>query len=216
MEEISGTMTAVLLGLFGGAGATLIWELLFRPLRERRSLAEVLSAESSLNMQLLGAAQLYASATKVPPDFEASTMVFDAVAARIGELPSQAVNEVIFLYRYFKQLNEMPRTYVALVDELRAQPAESPHGKTVERELQQCAAVFNNYVVKAINRCNITQPMLLKSAFPRWSPRRYGRQPSRMLDVSELAGRIRVSQEERARLTEELRRHDRQDSSGRG
>jgi hypothetical protein len=198
-----------LLGLFGGAGVTLVWELILRPMRERRSIAEVLSAEVSLNMQMLSAAEVHASATKVPPDFEASTMVFDAVAARIGELPSQAVAEVIFLYRYFKQLNEMPKTYVSLIDELRALSGDSPHRQTVEAEIKACVSVFNGSVAEAINRCNITQPMLLKTAFPRWSPRRYGRPPSRMLDTDEMAARVRIAQAERAKVAEDVRLRDR-------
>jgi hypothetical protein len=178
-------------------------------MRERRSVAEVLSAEVSINMQLLAAAQLHASATKVPPDFEASTMVFDAITERIGELPSQTVSEVIFLYRYFKQLNDLPRVYVGLVDDLRALPSDSPHRKTVEGEIQACVAVFNSYVAKAIDRCNLTQPMLLAGAFPRWSIRRYRRDPSKLLELDEMADRVRIAQAERAKLADEVRGRER-------
>ena len=163
-------MRELVLGLFGGAGATFLWELILKPMREGRSLAEVLSAEVSLNIQLLGAAKLHASPTKVPPDFELSTMVFDAVAAQIGGLQSQTVGEVIFLYRYFKQLNELPKTYVGFVNDLRGLPTISDHRGLLEKELRACVEVFNSYIEKAIARANITQPMLLTAAFPWWSP----------------------------------------------
>jgi hypothetical protein len=169
----------------------------------------MLSAEVSMNMQLLGLAEQIASPIKVPPDFETPTIVFDAVAERIGELPSQAVREVIFLYRYFSQLNQLPAKYVGLVDELRALAPDSPHRPAVERELQSCVSVFNSYVANAIHRCNLTQPLLLKSALPWWSPRRYQQEPSRLLETGEMAERARVAQEARARLADELRKRDR-------
>jgi len=203
-------LTAILLGLFGGAGATLLWELVLKPMRERRNVAEVLSAEVSLNLELLAAAELHASPDNVPSDFELSTMVFDAMAERIGELPSQTVREVIFLYRYFKQLNELPKIYVKSVDDFRAVPADSPHRKAIESEIRSCAVVFNSYVVKASHRVNLTQPLLIAAAFPWWSPRKYRHAPSKELDLREMAERVLVSQAERAKLAEEIRKRDRE------
>ena len=203
-------MTAILLGLFGGAGATLLWELVLKPMRERRNVAEVLSAEVSLNLELLAAAELHARPDNVPSDFELSTMVFDAMAERIGELPSQTVREVIFLYRYFKQLNELPKIYVNSVDNFRAVSADSPHRKAIESEIRGCAQVFNSHVAKAIHRVNLTQPMLLAAAFPWWSPRKYRNAPSRELGLREMAERVLVSQAERAKLAEEIRKRDRE------
>lgn len=173
-------------------------------MREGRSVAEVLSAEVSLNLQLLGAAKVTATTTKVPPDFELSTMVFDAVAGQIGTLKSQTVGEVIFLYRYFKQLNQLPKTYVGFVNDLRS-ASDSAHRIAIERELRSSVEVFNSYIDKAINRANITQPMLLAAAFPQWSPRRYRRTPSQELTIKELAARVNQFQADRAKLAEDIR-----------
>jgi len=203
-------LTAILLGLFGGAGATLLWELALKPMRERRNVAEVLSAELSLNLELLAVAELYASPDNVPSDFELSTMVFDAMAERIGELPSQTVREVIFLYRYFKQLNELPKQYVKSVDDFRAVPADSPYRKAIENEIRSCVEVFNSLVVKASHRVNLTQPLLLAAALPWWSPRKYRHAPSKELELREMAERVLVSQTERAKLAEEIRKRDRE------
>jgi len=201
-------LTAILLGLFGGAGATLPWELVLKPMRGRRNVAKVLSAEVSLNLQLLAVAKLHARPDSVPPDFELSTMVFDAMAERIGELPLQTVSEVIFLYRYFKQLNEHPKSYVKFVDNLRAAPAADR--KAIENEIRSCVEVFNSYVEKATHRVNLTQPMLLAAAFPWWSLHKYRRIPSKELDLREMAERVLVSQAERAKLAKEIRKRDRE------
>lgn len=179
-------------------------------MRERRSIAEVLSAEVSLNLELLAAAELHARQDSVPSDFELSTMVFDALAERIGALPSQTVGEVVFLYRYFKQLNGLPKIYVKSVGDFRTVPADSPHRKAIESEIRSCVQVFNSYVVKASHRVNLTQPMLLKAAFPWWSPRKYRHASSRELDLREMAERVLAYQVERARLDEEIRKRDRE------
>ncbi len=200
-------MNELWLGLFGGAGATVIWEIFLKPLRESRSVAEVLSAEVSINLQLLGAAQVKASADKVPPEFELSTMVFDAVATQIGLLRPQVVNETIVLYRYFKQLNALPGTYARFVDDHRnARLTDSPYTLLIETELTTTVDVFNSYVVSAIQRANITQPLLLKSAFPWWSVRKYRRKRSKMADLGEIAERMAVAEAARAALREKLRR----------
>jgi hypothetical protein len=202
----STLVNQILLGLFGGAGATLLWEVLLKPLRERRSVAEVLAAEISLNLQLLGAVKLYARPDKVPPDSELSTMAFDAIAEKVGELPPQTVAEVIFVYRYFKQLSSLPKYYSQFITDLRSTPSDAPHRATIEQEIRGCVAVFNSHVEKAIVRINITQPLLLKVAFPWWSPRKFQREPSRDLDLRELAERIRASEAERAKLSDDIRR----------
>jgi hypothetical protein len=108
---LSATAITLLTALFGGAGATLLWEVLLRPKRDRRNVAEVLSAELSHNMQMLAATAVNARPDTVPPDLALSTMVFDAVTEKIGELPSETIGEVVFIYRYFQQLNALPLAY---------------------------------------------------------------------------------------------------------
>jgi len=199
-------MNEILLGLFGGAGATLIWEVALKPRRESRSVAEVLAAEVSINIQMLGAAQVRASAKGVPPDFDLSTMVFDAVAAQVGLLPPKVVNETIVLYRFFKQLNGFPPVYVRYLDEHReAKCSDSPYAAEIERELTSVIDVFNSSVVRAIEGANKTQPMLLKCAFPWWSVRKYLRSPSRHADLEEIAQDLAAGKAEREHLASKLR-----------
>lgn len=199
-------ITSLLAGLFGGIGATFVWEAFLRPVRERRNVAEVLSAEVSLNLQMLAGAHVHARPDKVPPDFELSTAVFDSVVARIGELPPDRVGEVILLYKFFRRLNAIPRTYEQYVDGLRATPDNAPHLALIRSEIQQCIEVFNGHVVKAMDRCNVVQPELLRVAFPWWSLRRWTRKPSQDLELSAVVDKAREAQQHRKAIAQEIAR----------
>lgn len=201
-ESIS--ITSVVSGLFGGIGATLLWEAFLRPVRERRNVAEVLSAEVSLNLQLLAGTHIHTRPNKVPTDFELSTSIFDSVVSRIGELPPDVVGDVILLYKYFRRLNSIPKTYEQYVDDLRATSDNAPHLELMQSEIQQCIEVFNGHVVKAIDRTNLVQPQLLSVAFPWWSIRRWTRKPSRDLDLTDVAEKARESQRNRKELARQI------------
>lgn len=190
-------ISTILLALFGGAGATLTWEALLKPHLDRRSLAEVLAAEISINLQLLGVAKVGASATKVPPDFALGMSVYSSVLPRLGVLPPRLVGEAVFLYRYFEELSRLPTRYVHLIAELRTSDENPSLRAGLEKELQVCVNVFNSYVDKAIDRINLVQPMLLAAAFPRWSFRRYKRRRSESLSFEEIARRLALSREHR-------------------
>jgi hypothetical protein len=131
-------------------------------------------------------------------------MVFEAVAERIGELPPDTVGEVIFVYSYLKKLSQLPKTYTQYINDFRACPVDAPHRDQLQREINSCVIVFNGYVEKAINRVNITQPLLLKSAFPWWSPRRWSRRPSRELPLDEIAHRLREEEKRRAQVAADI------------
>lgn len=186
-----------ILGVLGGASATLLWEVVLRPIFVRRAVAEVMAAEVSLNLQLLAGAQARASATKLPPDLTLSTEVFESVTDRIGDLTPQLVAEVVFLYRYFFDLNEAPKAYVATITELRGYEPGTSNYLACQRELLSQVSVFNQSVGKAIQRIGLTQPMLLKDAFPWWTPRRWKRPAEKLLDMEELQRTMARSQGER-------------------
>ena len=195
--SLSPEAASLISGLFGGAGATLLWEIVLKPKRERRNVAEVLSAEISHNIQMLGAAMNVARTDRIPPDVQFSTMVFDAVVEKIGELPPKVIGEVVLLYRYFQQLNSFPRIYSEALDRYRETPADAPHKPQLQKELQSVIDVYNSYLPKAAGRVNIVQPQLLKVAFPWWSPRRLFRSKAKELDLAESRERIEDSQQHR-------------------
>lgn len=198
------SLEVLVTALFGGAGATLLWELVLKPMRERRAVAEVLAAEVSLNLQLLAAAGSLANPRKIPPDFKLATRVFESIADKLGELPPQVVAEVVFLYHYFNELNEQPRAYVDCVKEIRGYELDSANYRATEREIFANVAVFNQYVQKATVRINLTQPLLLRAAFPWWSPRRWRRRQPELLKVEELQQRMAKSLREREALAAEV------------
>lgn len=205
------TWEVLLTALFGGAGATLVWELVLKPMRERRAIAEVLSAEVSINLQLLAAAKSFANPKKIPSDFTLSTTVFESITEKIGGLPPQLVPEVVFLYGYFRELTEQPKAYVDYVKEIRGYDSGSQNYQNVEREILALVAVFNQYVQKAITRINLVQPLLLKAAFPWWSPRYWHRRPALLLNMEELQQRMAKSVREREALAAEAARRQASD-----
>lgn len=202
MDPITATSLAA--GLFGGIGATVAWEAFLRPVRERLHIAEVLASEVSLNMQLLAGAHVSARPDKVPTDFELSTAVFDSVVDRVGQLPPSVVGKVLLLYRFFRRLNDLPKTYEQYVDDLRRTPANAPHHEAMRSEVQQCIDVFNGHVVKAIEKINAVQPALLACAFPWWSSRRWFAVPSRELTTEEVAANVERARQERLALAQSL------------
>ena len=134
-------------------------------------------------------------------------MVFDGVVDKVGQLPPDVVGEVVFLYRYFHELNKLPSVYTGYVDDLRdVEKGYVARKQQIENEIQSCVSVFNSYIDKAINRANIVQPMLLKSAFPWWSPRRWRRRPSKQLTLEEAAQRADDALAHRASIAAGLRR----------
>ncbi len=201
-----------LAGAFGGSGAVLLWELALRPWVHGRSVAEVVSAEVSLNLEYLAAASMLAKPNKIPGDFSLSTAVFTSLTDRIGDLPPDLVGEVIFLYRYFDELNRMPSHFGESLRELRGYEANSVSYQASERELGAAVVVFNQTVVKAINRIQLVQPLLLRAASPWWTLRGRRRRKPIPLDVDALRQKLNKSLAQRGEL--ETKIADRERSSG--
>ncbi|MGH9159365.1 MAG: hypothetical protein ACRD2X_05190 [Vicinamibacteraceae bacterium] len=147
-----------------------------------------------------------ANPRKIPPDFSLSTKVFEAIVDRIGELHPQVVAEIVFLYRYFLEMNEHPRAYSDCVKELRAYEPGSENYRSCEREVRHYVAVFNQYVEKAIQRIELVQPLLLRNAFPWWSPRRGRRPGESQLTLEHLRQQIARSTREREAILAEVNR----------
>jgi len=191
-------MVEVLLGLFGGIGAVVIWEIFIRPIREGRDLAEVLAAEVSFNLEYLVAATLRAKGTGIGVDFSVSTAVFDSTVDKIGALPPQLVGEVVFLYRYFAELNQLPKTYAELLTQYRSYDLGTENKRASERELQGAIQVFGQNLDKAIKRIQLVQPRLLEAARPWWSWRAWRSPKPVALDVDALQARMEQAARERA------------------
>lgn len=191
-------MVQVFLGLFGGVGAVVIWEIFIRPVREGRDLAEVLAAEVSFNLEYLVAATMKAKQTGIGVDFSLSTAVFDSTVDRIGALPPRLVAEVVFLYRYFAELNQLPRAYAELLTQYRGYEPGTENKQAAERELKGAIQAFRQNLDKAINRIQLVQPLLLAAARPWWSVRAWRSPKPVALDVDAVRARIERASRERA------------------
>ncbi|MGE0554330.1 MAG: hypothetical protein AB7R55_12960 [Gemmatimonadales bacterium] len=134
-------------GLFGGAGVTLLWEGLLKPRRELRSLARVLADEIEHDGQQGFRVMLYLAATKKerPGDLVFSTAVFDAVAARIGELGDVCAAVVLF-YQRVAAIRLMPEQYDEDLARLRQIKLSTP------TRFETREGPGHTYAIKAIER----------------------------------------------------------------
>jgi hypothetical protein len=195
----------LLTGLFGGAVSTAAWELGLSPFRQRRRLAETLSAEVSHNIQVIAAALVRRTPRLVPSDFSVSTMVFDATVAEIGVLPSHLIGEVVLLYRHFAELNKMRDMYSEAVRAIRDLPAGSRLEAQLRNEAQEVIDHYNAYLETVADRVYLVQPLLLSTAFPLWSVRRWTRKPSKTLPLEDAAKRAKQSLDRRDEINKRLR-----------
>lgn len=166
-------------GLFGGAGATLLWEGLLKPRREQRNLAHILAEEVSLNIQIAAnqIAMFEHNPKSVPQDFRFSTRVFESVAERIGALPTRLVGDVILMYFGMDATNRLPDLFAHTLDVEDAMIAEMnpigafPAGPAVQvrhKALGFQIETFKGGVTKGLDRAKELLPALRRAAAPWW------------------------------------------------
>ncbi len=94
----------------------------------------------------------------------------------------------------------MPSNFGESQRDLRSYESASATYQAVDRELATAVAVFNQTVIKAINRIQLVQPLLLTAASPWWSWRGRRRRKAIQLDVDALRNRLDKSLAERGQL----------------
>lgn len=119
---ILSELSPLVQGLFGGAGATLLWELVLRPSRERRQAARVIAQEVSLCLQLAATARYRAeeNSSGIAADFSLPTLAFSAIGGSLGALPTEIVGEVVGFYHYVGTLNVLPGNFGSTLDRYRS------------------------------------------------------------------------------------------------
>lgn len=165
--------STILLGLFGGAGATLLWELWLKPRRERKQVARALSAEVSLNLRHLVAMSSVGMQTNraIPADFELSTLMFEAIADRVGELPLPVLSRLIPLYNRFRYLNRAATEYGALIDKRDAHVDKGAKFLSLASEVNAANEAFYRTLETTIERADALNGDLYRVAeglFRRW------------------------------------------------
>jgi len=167
-------MAPVLQGLFGGAGATWLWEGLLKPRRDRRNLARALGAEVGLNMQLVAGASslLVHKPNQIPLDYSLSAQVFLAVTARIGELEPVLMADVVVFYREIDALNQLPKAFTDALDEYRRiDRADHAGRERAQRFLDSILTTYRMGLERTVQRGNQVLPRLRRTSRPlllRW------------------------------------------------
>jgi hypothetical protein len=184
-------------GLFGWAGATLLWEAVLKPARERRSLSHVLADEVAVNLQIAAMQQEYVQRNPkgIPADFAFVTVGFSALAGRLSELPTKLVGDVIVFYAALTEANKIPDRFGALVDERKGlgPPGPGSRGRLrhdqLEAELDRVLVIFNGAINATVDRANALLPRLRRASVPRWRVDYLFRR-KRMLTRDELRARV--------------------------
>ena len=188
-------LSPVLQGLFGGAGATLLWELILRPARARRAVARVLAEEVSLALESCAAGRLQLNLTPraIPGDFQISTLAFNAISSDLGELPSELIGETVLLYHHIGLVNAIPKTFGESLDKWTALAVvgDTEERQSLRRELDQTLIVYRGSLEKLVERCNAISPKLRRKSVPLWRIDYLFRR-KKLLSLEELDERLRT------------------------
>lgn len=163
--ELLAPLGPVLSGLFGGAGAVLLWEGVLKPLAARRRAAKVLGAEVSFNKLVMIA---HRSARKVargglPGDFHLTTRGFDVVVDGVAELSVELLVPVLLFYERVRHLNAVAEAYWRDVDRWKAM-LPGDERKSFEKELDRTLSVFDSGLDVAIREAEQLVPKLREMA----------------------------------------------------
>jgi len=126
-----------ILGLFGGVGATVVWEGLVRPARNRKHLARLLVAEIRMNLRQV---EWMIESRKANPEFlplnlSLGTSIFDSFSAQVGDLPEELLLELIELYTRFRNLTQVGATLPTLLEEYELSPEASDRKTILESRI---------------------------------------------------------------------------------
>lgn len=146
MENLPWWLTQLVLpvvvAVVSGIGGSVLWEGVVRARRDRKALVAALRAEIAGNIHL---AQYYTlerfPRDSIPATFRLQTVVFSAVANRLGDLDAGEIYRVAGIYRIFDELNRHAERFHQL-QVLRA-GIDGPASVLVLRDLQdECTEFF--------------------------------------------------------------------------
>lgn len=169
--DLSG-ISLWLQGLFGGAGATLLWEGILKPHRDRRSLAHVLAVEISHNLQYAVGQRLYLNENPkgLPGDFRLSNLVFQSVADRVGDLQDLA-GDVVLICRQVDELNALPEGFTRALDQyLAARGTDQRREVEARAQLDSILSVYRTGLETLIGRLNAVLPQLRRRSIAWYRP----------------------------------------------
>jgi len=145
---------SVLLALLAGAGGSALLEVLWRPWRDRRRAASLLTAEIMMNTQLL---LLQAHARQhnprgVPADFRMSTIAWDAATNLVSELPQTLLRKIVILYGQYDAINRNVAAFGVALDDYKAATAGTGAARDAETMVIRILDVFNTGLDATLKR----------------------------------------------------------------
>ena len=154
-------LLTVLLGLFGGIGGTLLWEGLIGPWKTNRNVARAIMAETSFNLQIMAyhLSLGYIKPKSIPGDFSLCTLAFNALADKVGFLPSRILREIIVLYSNIDSLNFAARQFHETLNLWRT-TLESTAKSQIQAELDSILRTFYTSLDTVIDKAENCQSIL--------------------------------------------------------
>lgn len=106
--ELTDLLFPIVAGLVGGLGGTWIWEGKIKAGRDRRALAKTLAADvRSIESFLIEEERTYSRLPRVGRHFHVLTAVYESLADRLGELPTDQLRRTCAFYRQCDELNRV-------------------------------------------------------------------------------------------------------------
>jgi hypothetical protein len=155
-------------GLFGGAGATIIWELAIKPPREERAFARMLLTELLINKRIITGRISVADSRPWPPrGFRLYSHIFSSSAGKLSDLSTRTGALVYMSYRYFDKLTDLADQYWRYLDD--GADFKEGTGKQLSESMISSWNMYLKHSIYAIDKCTVA---LEYSALPVWSKRR--------------------------------------------
>lgn len=169
---LSGASGSVLLAILAGAGGSALLELLWRPTRDRRRAARMLTAEVAMNSELL----LLQAHTRVhnkygiPADLRLSLMAWNAVAPWISEFPLPILRQLVQLYNQYDALNRNILMFGEALEKQKAATVGLAAAKDAETMVLRTLDVFNSGLDATLENGRTLLPILAAVARIKMAP----------------------------------------------
>lgn len=166
-----GALITLAAGLFGGAGATLIWETVIKPRRDSRAFARLLLTELAVNR---GIAMLEIAAHEQDPNrlpakgVRLYATIFESSAIRLADLAPGVAALTYVAYRYVDRVNETNSRYWSFVETV----AHRPRTELVDRALTRSKRLHLVYLRNSVIHIDKVRAALVYASLPVWSIRR--------------------------------------------
>jgi hypothetical protein len=115
-----------------------VWELFVKPQRLRVQIARLLRVEIRINLAVLIRTRIWRekSSMGIARDFFPSDEAFKSLANQMGELPPQALESVLMLYRQLKHLDTIAIRFREMVATFGNRAKESPGNSQDNKRLR--------------------------------------------------------------------------------